>query len=214
MSAAVIFDLDGTLLDTLTDLAEATNAVLQNWGLPTHPTEAYIRMIGNGADNLLRRALPPGHSDERVKVAVELMLREYAVRWRENTRPYPGIEDLLDALSERSVCMAVLSNKPHRETTEMVTQALARWTFSGVFGQRDDVPRKPDPTAAHEAAALLAASPEEVLFVGDSETDMETAVRAGMTPVGVSWGFRPVAELREAGAQHILERPADLLRLL
>lgn len=212
---AVLFDLDGTLLDTLADLADSMNAVLADWGLSTHPLEAYRWFVGDGIHNLARRALPASHSDEAVIArCVGAMQEEYGRRWSVKTRPYEGIVTLLDGLAARRVRLAVLSNKPHAFTLQTVAALLPDWRFEVVLGARAGVPVKPDPIGALEVAARLGLPPERILYLGDTATDMLTARAAGMHPVGAGWGFREPEELLAAGAAHLLATPTELLDLL
>ncbi|MFW6189625.1 MAG: HAD family hydrolase [Planctomycetota bacterium] len=213
---AVIFDLDGTLLDTLRDLADSTNAVLRRHGHPARAVSEYRAIVGDGIHNQVRRALP-----ERVQPdadALERLVREvrseYAKRWDEHTRPYPGVPALLNALEAREVPKAVLSNKPHDFTVRVVGRLLTEWEFRTVRGAGPDTPLKPDPAGALETARALEATPERVLYVGDTDTDMRTARAAGMPAVGALWGFRQAAELQQAGADELIERPGELLDLL
>jgi phosphoglycolate phosphatase len=212
---AVLFDLDGTLLDTLADLAGAMNCVLRQRGLPEHPLDAYKRFIGDGVANLVGRVLPPGCDDPALRAeCVAAMRAEYARRWDQQTRPYPGVPELLDALSARGLPLAVLSNKPDEFTQLCVARLLLRWRFQTVLGERPGVPRKPDPSGALEIARAFELAPERVLYLGDTGTDMQTAVAAGMWPVGALWGFRDAAELRAHGAAALIERPQELLQWL
>lgn len=212
---AVLFDLDGTLLDTLEDLADSTNAALAQLGCPPHPLDAYRHFVGDGVVNLLTRTLPEARRDPAtVARAVELMRAIYAEHWADKTRPYPGIPELLDALAARGVKMAVLSNKPDDTTKLCVARFLPRWSFQAVVGQSPAVPPKPDLAGVRSIVATLAIRPEHFLYLGDTNTDMETANAAGMFPVGALWGFRPAEELRAAGARRLIERPAGLLDLL
>jgi phosphoglycolate phosphatase len=212
MSRAVIFDLDGTLLDTLEDLGECTNAVLRWLGQPEHPREAYRWLVGEGMEQLVRGALPEGHRDQAtVTRGLERLKREYATGWQRHTRPYPGIVAALRELAAARVPAAVLSNKADEFTQEMVTHFFGASAFTRVLGSRPGVPRKPDPAAALDLAAALAVPPADIAFVGDTRVDMQTAVQAGMRPLGVTWGFRPESELREHGARAIVHAPAELL---
>jgi phosphoglycolate phosphatase len=209
---AIVFDLDGTLLDTLEDLADSMNAVLAAAGYPTHPVAAYRHFVGDGVATLVRRALPAGAKGRDAGVAA--MLQEYDRRWRAKTKPYPGVEILLDGLTARGLPFAILSNKPE-DFTRLTTHALlGRWRFAAVWGVGPDVPPKPDPAGALALAAALRVPPAEILYVGDTNTDMETAVAAGMEPVGALWGFRDAAELAASGARVLVERPEDVLALL
>ncbi|MDO8472191.1 MAG: HAD-IA family hydrolase [Dehalococcoidia bacterium] len=212
---AVLFDLDGTLLDTLKDLADCCNRVLRDRGMSQHPLEAYRHFIGDGREALVRRILPADRRDPAtVAQAVSSMDDDYSLHWADATRPYPGIPDLLKALTERGVAMAVISNKPDEFTRQAVSQLLAEFRFSAVVGARPAVPNKPDPAAALEIARGLGVKPSEVLFLGDTDIDMKTARAAGMRPVGALWGFRDAAELLAGGADALLRTPTDLLKML
>jgi len=211
---AVLFDLDGTLLDTLADLADSTNRALQRFGFAVHPVEAYKTLVGDGAEKLMRRAAGGEISDELAEKLTAGMREEYARRWAEKTRPYEGVGPMLDALAQRGVPMAVLSNKPHGFTRLCVAELLPHWRFAAVRGADAKTPIKPDPTAALQIARQLGFDPGEFLYVGDTNTDMHTACAGGMFPVGVTWGFRSAEELKAAGAAALIDRPAELLELL
>ena len=212
---AVIFDLDGTLLDTLEDLSDSMNAVLRQLNYPTHPTAEYRYFVGDGMMELARRVLPTDRRDDvTVLLSKQLMTEEYNRRWNVKTKPYLGIAEMLDALTMAAVPMAIFSNKPDSFTQMMVPVLLPRWKFHLILGARPGVPVKPDPQGAIEIAETLEISPERILYVGDTNTDMCTATAAGMHAVGVTWGFREVEELLENGAQSILDNPLDLLKLL
>jgi phosphoglycolate phosphatase len=212
---AVLFDLDGTLLDTLEDIAHAANRVLTANGFPGHGLDAYRRFVGNGAATLMTRALPAGERREAtIQRCLDGFLDDYGRNWNVKTAPYPGISDLLDALTARGTPMAVLSNKPHPSTCRCVQQILGRWRFEVIFGERPGVPRKPDPAGALEAAGRMALPPSAFLYLGDTATDMATAEAAGMYPVGVAWGFRPAGELERAGARLVVQNPPEVVALL
>ncbi len=213
---AVIFDLDGTLLDTLADIAGAANAALALEGFAEHPPAAYRQFIGDGVGMLFRRALPADqdHDDARIERCVTQFHATYATGWNVATQPYPGIADLLDTLTARQLPLAVLSNKPDEFTQLCTRHYLDRWTWAVIVGQRDGVPRKPDPTSALTIARNLGLAPADIVYVGDSSVDMRTARAAGMTAVGVSWGFRSVEELQATGAHAIIDHAAELLPLL
>ena len=211
---AAIFDFDGTLLDTLEDLADSMNEVLTDFGMPTHPSEPYRYFVGDGMINLARRAAPEGTPDDVVRNMARLMDDKYAVNWHRKTKPYPGVMDMLAAFRKRGVAMAVLSNKPDSFTRLMVRHFFPEGTFSAAFGARDTVPRKPDPAGAAEIASLFGFEPASFLYFGDTNTDMLTGRNAGMRTIGVSWGFRPVTELLEAGAQAIIDSPGQAVELL
>jgi phosphoglycolate phosphatase len=212
---AVLFDLDGTLLDTLEDIADAANRVLTANGFPGHGLDAYRRFVGDGAAALMTRALPAGERrEETIQRCLDAFVGDYGRNWNVKTAPYPGIPELLDALTGRGTPMAVLSNKPHRPTCRCVARILGRWRFEVVFGERAGVPRKPDPVGALEAADRMALPPSAFLYLGDTATDMATAEAAGMYPVGVAWGFRPIEELERAGARLVVTRPSEVVTLL
>ena len=212
---ATIFDLDGTLLDTLADIAHSANRVLQSHGYPAHPVDAYRQFVGEGIVMLFRRTLPAGERDSGVVArCVEGFRDDYGRNWNVDTRPYDGIPQLLDALAARSVKMAVLSNKPDWHTRCCADEYLSDWRFEAVLGQREGVPPKPDPAAAREIAELLGVPAERILYLGDTATDMQTARSAGMRAVGAAWGFRPVEELRFGGAEIVIQRPMDLVGLI
>lgn len=209
---AVIFDMDGTLLDTLQDLADAVNAALGAKGFPDHPVDAYRVFVGDGVETLIRRACPES-ADDAARRAVLLGMRDtYAKNWMQYSRPYPGIEELVAALKERGIPMAVLSNKPHEFTLLMARHFFPDEPFARVQGSPAGEKAKPEPTLALRVANDLGVAPEDVLFVGDSNIDMITAKAAGMTSAGASWGFRPVEELIAHGAAYILDTPQDILR--
>jgi phosphoglycolate phosphatase len=212
---AVIFDFDGTLLDTLQDLADSVNSVLSRAGFPEHCLEDYRHFVGEGVEELARRVLPEGHRDEATITRTLADVREeYRERWPNHTRPYEGIPELLDALTARRVKMAVVTNKPDDSTRTMAARLLPRWKFDVIVGATTDLPRKPDPKGALEAARRLRLSPEAILYLGDSDIDMKTANAAGMYPVGVLWGFRTADELVTNGAKVLIRKPLELLDLL
>ena len=211
----VIFDLDGTLLDTLDDLADSMNAVLQQLNFPMHPTEKYRYFVGDGMRQLARRVLPAEIiNDELVETTIKLMSDEYNKHWNVKSKPYQGMEELLDQLTATGVKLAVLSNKPDPFTKMMVPVLLPRCSFNPVLGARAGVPVKPDPQSALEIAEMWGISQDKILYVGDTATDMMTANAAGMSAVGVAWGFRTVEELLNAGARAIIHHPVELMSLL
>ncbi len=212
---ATLFDLDGTLLDTVDDIGDAANRVLSKNGFPIHPISSYYQFIGEGVKVLFTRALPKENRNEDL---IDACLKEFVEDYRHNydvkSKPYDGIPELLDELSMRSIKLAILSNKPDPLTKNCVASLLSNWDFEVVFGQRASVPRKPDPKGALEIAERLTISPSNFLFLGDTAIDMKTAVSAGMFSVGVAWGFRPSKELKENGARAIIEKPMQLLDLI
>ncbi len=213
MKRAVLFDLDGTLANTLADLANATNHALTRLGCPTHPLEKYRHMVGDGARQLCVRALP---SDKQhlVDEVVHCMRQRYAEHCYDLTALYPGIAKLVSTLASRGFKLAVLSNKPDDFTKQMVTHYFQPNLFHDVRGQLPGVPLKPDPTVALELASHLDVPASAWLYLGDTNTDMRTACAAGMFPVGVLWGFRDRGELLDSGAQALVERPEQVLTLL
>ena len=213
---AVLFDLDGTLLDTVEDLADSMNAVLKSLNFPTHPVQSYNYFVGDGLTNLSQRVLPSTARQDRTIInnCSQLMLKEYGSRWANKSKLYPGIANLLDELQHRGLQLNILSNKPDNLTKKAVNFFLNDWSFIHIVGAKPDVPRKPDPRAALEIATNIGFSPSDFLYLGDTNTDMQTAISAKMTPVGVLWGFRPRKELAESGADILLKAPLDLLEYL
>lgn len=212
---AIMFDLDGTLLDTLDDLADAMNATLAENGYPVHQYPFYRTAVGDGAGKLVERSLPPEHRTPDVVEAARQRMREhYANCWNVKTHPYDGISELIQQLASLPIPIAVLSNKPEPATLECTHFFFPADPFTIVRGAREQVPLKPDPTAALDIARELNIPAQSWLYVGDTNTDMQTAVRAGFCAVGVTWGFRDRAELEANGAHHIIDHPAELLRLI
>ncbi|NVL89691.1 MAG: HAD family hydrolase [Desulfobacterales bacterium] len=212
---AVIFDLDGTLLDTLEDIADSANSALMKYGFPVHEVDAYRYFVGEGMTTLISLALPAEkRNNDIIADCVKAFRENYSRNWNVNTRPYDGVPELLDALAARHVKMAILSNKPDDFTKHCTREFLPNRNFEMILGRRDGIPRKPDPVGALEIAESLNITPSRFLYLGDSAVDMKTAVRAGMFPVGALWGFRPLDELREHGARAVIERPMELLGLL
>jgi len=213
--SAVLFDLDGTLLDTLKDLADSVNSVLGHLGFPQHELEAYKYFVGDGREAMATHALPEHHRKAAtVDKLVTYINEEYSKRWANNTRPYQGVPNLLDALTSSGIKMAILSNKQHSSTELMVSRLLPRWRFELVVGALPSVPKKPDPTAALQIAQRLNIRPLEFLYLGDSDVDMKAATAADMYPVGALWGFRTADELLSSGARALIQQPTDLLHLL
>lgn len=209
MIRAVLFDLDGTLTDTLEDIADAMNRSLRLHGLPQWPLDAYRYLVGDGAKKLAERAVR-----ERQELALSVQ-REYQAYYQEHTRvktkPYDGVPEMLCALQERGVPMAVFSNKPDADTKNVVAHFFPDVRFAVVRGQVEGVPVKPDPAGALAVAQAMGVLPEEVLYLGDTSTDMQCARNAGMHPMGALWGFRTEGELRDSGAECVLSQPLDLL---
>lgn len=208
----VIFDLDGTLVDSLDDIADSANQVLREMGCPMYPVDAYRYFVGDGVGMLVHRILPEERRTRDEEESCARRYREiYADRWNVKTAPYPGVVPMLDALAAAGLRLAVLSNKPHDATEECVRGFLGTVHFDAVQGQTAALPKKPDPAGALAIAALLGLKPDEILYVGDTATDMQTAVRAGMYPAGVLWGFRPAEELTANGAARLVSHPSELI---
>lgn len=212
---AVCFDLDGTLLDTIGDLTDAMNYALGQLHLPQRTIEECKLFVGDGIRVYAERAMgPAGRDEDLLNRCITLSRQQYAKCWADKTRPYDGIPELLDELASRGLKMTVLSNKPDDFTKLMVERLLPRWRFDLVWGESAQRIKKPDPASARQMAADLGLKTEEFVYLGDTNTDMQTAVAAGMFPVGVLWGFRSAQELKENGAKVLIERPMETLRLL
>ena len=215
---AALFDLDGTLLDTIVDIAEATNRVLAARGLPPFTIDETKLLVGDGIEEMVRRSFAlrgvDSLTESDVRTIIEDYRREYQACWRENSRPFDGVPELLAELARRDVKTAVLSNKSDIYTSRMTDALLTAHRFEVVRGARPGVPLKPDPAAALAIAAEIGVEPSACAFVGDTDVDMGTAVAAGMLPVGALWGFRTADELRRGGAAVLLAAPGDFLALL
>lgn len=210
---AVMFDLDGTLADTLQDIANAGNHALASLGHEPLRVERYRYLAGQGLRYLVTHALGPRHQDH-VDEGIRLFREHYAVHKYDHTGPYAGIPRLLDALQARGPWTAVLSNKPHDATVEVVERLFGRWSFDAVRGHNGDAPLKPDPRAALEIADELDVEPERWIYIGDTKVDMRTGKNAGFCTIGVTWGFRDEDELRDNGADLIVHQPAEILTVL
>jgi len=212
---AVLFDLDGTLIDTLHDIGDAVNRVLANKGFPTHAITAYRKFVGDGSKVLIERALPDKCRKEKIiDACFREYIEDYARHYNVTSKLYFGIPDLLDTLRAKGLKLGILSNKADAITKSCAKTFLSKWDFDIVLGQRDSVPRKPDPQGALEAAKRLSVPPSHFLYLGDTAIDMKTAVSADMFPVGVLWGFRPRKELEENGAKAVIDQPLDVLHFL
>lgn len=211
---AVLFDLDGTLINTLTDLANATNYMLEQFGFPTHEVEKYKYMVGNGMPKLMERALPNGHKDEQsIKEALNIFLPYYNAHSLDNTAPYNEIMQLLCELKNRNIKTAVVTNKAHLSAVSLVEKLFLNM-FSGVAGQKDGMPTKPNPTVVFNVMNELGVQPNECIFVGDSGVDMQTAKNSGAFALGVLWGFREKDELIKNGADDVIASPLELLKFI
>ena len=212
---AVIFDLDGTLADTLEDIADNMNRVLAGMGFPTHECDAYRFFVGNGLKNLATQCLPENaRTDDVIAACHDRMVAEYHVHYINKTRLYDGIPELLDALSLQGVKMAVLSNKADPLTQKICTELLKKWKFEIILGATERFPRKPDPAAALFISEQIGVNPSNTFYAGDSDVDIKTAVAAGFYPVGAGWGFRGKEELVENGAREVIDEPIQLLQIM
>ena len=215
MKKLVIFDLDGTLLNTIADLAHSTNYALNKLGYPTHEIEKYNFMVGNGIDKLFERALPEGEkSKENVLRVRKEFVPYYDIHNADDSRPYPGIPELLSYLQDAGIQITVASNKYQAATQKLIDHYFPEIHFIAVFGQREGVKVKPDPTVVFDILEIAKVTKEEVLYVGDSGVDMQTAANAGVTACGVTWGFRPRAELEEFSPQYIVDTAEEIKRLI
>lgn len=215
MKKLAIFDLDGTLLNTINDLAHAANHALTQCGFPTHDVSTYPFFVGNGVGRLLERVLPPDHRDQQTIGRLREIFQAYYDRHlADYTVPYPGIEDLLYELAARGVRLAVASNKYQAATSALIARFFPRLPFDAVHGMRPGIPAKPDPSVVFNVLRDVPTPKADVICIGDSGVDMETARRACVESVGVTWGFRPVGELRQFLAEHIITSPEALLPLI
>ncbi|MDF9409614.1 MAG: Phosphoglycolate phosphatase [Pelotomaculum sp. PtaB.Bin013] len=211
----VIFDLDGTLVDSLEDIADSMNSVLQGCGFPSHDLRSYKRFIGNGIKNLVSEALPETfRTEELIDKCYNFMVEKYRYNFVNKTRPYDGIAEMLTELTARKIILTVFSNKADELTKKVVKALLPSWKFEAIIGSSNDIPRKPNPFGALLISRQLSIAPENLIYVGDSDLDMQTANSAGMYAVGALWGYRTKEELVSNGAQYLLYRPLDLIKLL
>jgi phosphoglycolate phosphatase len=212
---ATLWDLDGTLVNSLADIAVAMNQVLERMGLPVHHLETYRGFVGEGVEVLVDRALPESHREDKIRIRAVAAIREiYGKNLLNRTRPYDGIPQVLNEVRRRGLSLSVLSNKPDAPTRKIVAACFPGHSFLKVAGFKPDVPKKPDPTAALAIARDLGVPPEKFIYFGDTAIDMKTAAAAGMFSVGVLWGFRGPDELLPAGARMLVKSPADLLSWL
>lgn len=214
MIKAVLFDLDGTIANTLEDLADSANYVLAQNGYPTHKTECYKTFVGNGIAKLIERVLPDTQRNaENLHKLKAQFLAYYGEHYCDKTKPYDNIPELLRKLKQKGIKIAVVTNKAQAMADAVVNKLYGKG-FCAVYGQREDMPTKPDPALTHLAMSELSVAPCECLFVGDSNVDIYTAMNSGAYPVGVLWGFRSEEELKAAGAKAVLSHPAQLLKLI
>ncbi len=207
----VIFDLDGTLVHTIEDIAGAANMMFARHGLPEHDLEYYLNWIGSGAVKFIERAYGEPISREQLRSYVNEFKEVYATNLHNKSRVYSGVPEVLDALVNRGIKIAILSNKPHLLTKKVCEFYLSGWPIDPVFGQRDEVPRKPDPAAAFEIAEGWGMEPQKILFVGDSDNDILTAQAAGMVPQGVTWGYGRLVQRPMEGMGELIGTPSQIL---
>ncbi len=209
----IIFDLDGTLLDTIEDIAFCTNTVLERRGFQTYPVEKFNYFVGKGLDWLFEKALK---SEDKIveKFVIDAMSSEfeelYKQNWHRKTRPYKEINNMLNNLEQKNIKIAILSNKPDKFTKIMVEYFFSEFQFVDVKGASEEFPLKPDPTTTNQIIDKMNLNPEEIIFVGDSDVDMQTGKNSRCIPIGVEWGFRPVEELEANGAVAILQKPSEI----
>jgi phosphoglycolate phosphatase len=210
----IIFDLDGTLVNSLEDISDAMNTVLTGLNYPTHTYDTYQYFIGSGLRNLVSKALPASNnSDEQIEICFDCMINEYREVCTIKTKPYEGIKELLDLLTSQNIKLAVFSNKADELTKKIASEIFPDY-FNAAVGLSTEALKKPNPSEALAIAEKWNLKPEEVLFVGDSDIDMQTAVNANMFPVGVTWGYRTEAELRASGAKVTINHPSDLIQIV
>ena len=211
----IVFDLDGTLLNSLEDLADSANWVLEQHGFPTHPVDAYRYFVGDGVRKLIERILP---QEERTEARIEQCRQEfvayYKVHMEDKTSVYEGITELLVELKNRGLKIAVATNKVHIAVKPLMEKYFPEIRFDSMIGQREGVPVKPAPQIMYDILKETGCKPSETLHIGDTATDMQLAHNAGITPVGVLWGYRPLEELQKAGARYIIEHPLELLEIV
>lgn len=210
MKPLLIFDLDGTLADSLPGISASLNHSLTIHGRPTRPQASIRNFVGDGVAMLIKRAL--GESDEATlaNAVIETFKQHYDTNWHHGTHPYPAIIEVLETLTEAGYPLAVLSNKPHAFTTAITTRVFPSIKFATVLGQRDGIPHKPEPHGALEIAKMAGHTPQDCIVIGDSTMDLETARRAGMRAIAVTWGYHDRERLIEAGATHMIDHPNQL----
>ncbi len=209
----VIFDLDGTLLDTIEDLADSVNEVLSSYGYPEHGVEKYKQKVGNGFRNLLEVSLPEKVDNDKLDEIVERFVAVYDKNYKNKTEPYQGIDELLRNLAAKGIKLAVNSNKRTDYTKALIHKFFPHIPFIDIMGQREDIPKKPSPAAANMIAEKMGLSADDILYIGDSKTDMQTAANAKMDKAGVLWGFRDLRELKENGADYLFQSAKEIADL-
>ncbi|WP_428026496.1 HAD family hydrolase [Arcobacter sp.] len=209
---SLIFDLDGTLINSLLDIAISMNKVLEKHNYPSHEIEKYNYFVGDGALVLVKNAMPYNSTEEEIQNVLKSFIEIYEQNTHNNTFAYEGIYEMLQKIEELNIKKAVLSNKPHKFTLKYMENLFNNFNFQEIHGQKIDVPKKPDPTMAIQIATKLNTNIEDMIFIGDTATDIKTAKNANMKSIGVSWGFRPIEELIDAGADFIAQKPMDIVK--
>lgn len=211
MKTSIIFDLDGTLINSLYDIALSMNKVLEKHGYKTHDIDKYNYFVGDGALVLVKNAMPENSTNEEINDALKSFIDIYESNTHNNTKAYDGINEMLNKLEIMNIKKAVLSNKPHKFTLQYVENIFKEFNFLEVHGQKTDIPKKPNPKMALTIATKLNTHINDMIFIGDTATDIKTAKNAKMKSIGVAWGFRPIEELKSAGADFIAHKPMDII---
>ena len=221
MIKLVIFDLDGTLLNTIDDIAECTNFVLQKHGFPVYDVEAYKNFVGNGVVVLLQRVLPKDVSETVFNTVLLDFMHHYEIHKEDKTAPYEGMVETLEELQKKGILLAVATNKPHELLPALMQRFFPTIKWAAVFGGRKGIPVKPHPQIVYDIIDVINCNnpaqnvhPDEILYAGDTAVDMETANNAGITKVGALWGFRTKEELENAGADYIIKNPLEILGII
>lgn len=215
MIKLIVFDLDGTLLNTIADLGNSTNYALTKLGYPTHDIISYRSKVGNGINKLFERSLPENErTEENISRVRYFFLNFYDVHCTDKTVPYPGVPLLLQNIQEKKILIAIASNKYQKATSKLIHHFFKNIAFAEVLGQRENVKLKPDPAIVHEIMHKTNVNSNEILYVGDSGTDMQTAHNAGVHSCGVTWGFRSRSELEEFCPEHVVDTPIEILKII
>mgnify|MGYP000906043308 CR=1 FL=1 len=210
----IIFDLDGTLLDTIEDISDSVNEALRLLNYPVHSYEYYKLKLGSGFKNLLENSFPEDTDEQTILEGLDLFVKIYDDKFQNKTRPYDGVCELLNELNKLGIKMGINSNKRNDYTNQLVRRFFGDISFVGVFGEREGIPKKPDPTTALEISKLMKLSSEEILYVGDTKIDMLTASNAHFDSIGVLWGFRSYDELAKFNAKYIVSTPMEIMDIV
>lgn len=210
----IIFDLDGTLLDTIEDISDSVNMALMEFGFPTHTYEEYKLKLGNGFRDLIEKSVPDGSDKDTIDKVLDLFTKYYKDNFKNKTKQYNGIIELLEVLNRKGYKLAINSNKRDDYTNSLSSKIFSQIPFIAVFGERRGIPKKPDPTSTLEIVGLMGLTNREVIFIGDSNTDILTANNAKVDSIGVTWGFRTYEELKSNGATYIVSDPMEILNIV